>query len=51
MLRRYGWSWRQPADLGQITRAGKRKLQLMQIQNRPHLIDGRLTSTSLITDD
>ncbi|WJV49012.1 transposase [Streptomyces flavofungini] len=37
------------ADLGQITRAVKRRLK--QIQYRPDLVDGCLTSTGLITDD
>ncbi len=36
------------ADLGQLTRAVKRKLK--QIQYRPHLIDGYLTGTGLRTD-
>ncbi|MEV7676764.1 transposase [Streptomyces sp. NPDC088752] len=36
------------ADLGQITRAVKRKLK--QIQYRPHLIDGCLADTDLIMD-
>ncbi|MFF0476489.1 transposase [Streptomyces sp. NPDC004284] len=34
------------ADLGQLTRAVKRKLK--QIQYRPHLADGCLTGTGLI---
>lgn len=37
------------ADLGQIARAVKRRLK--QIQYRPDLVDGCLTSTGLITDD
>ncbi|MFJ9590958.1 hypothetical protein ACIRSD_45885 [Streptomyces acidicola] len=36
------------ADLGQITRAGKRRLK--QIQCRPDLTDGCLAGTCLITD-
>ncbi|MFE3644923.1 transposase [Streptomyces sp. NPDC059169] len=36
------------ADLGQITRAVKRKVK--QIQYRPHLIDGCLAGTDLIMD-
>ncbi|MFH8838085.1 transposase [Streptomyces sp. NPDC017868] len=35
-------------DLGQLTRAVKRKLK--QIQYRPHLVDGCLTGTGLIMD-
>ncbi|MFG2229466.1 hypothetical protein ACGFNX_05515 [Streptomyces sp. NPDC048723] len=37
------------ADLGQITRAVKRRLK--QIQYRPDLVAGCLTSTGLIRDD
>ncbi|MFC8708047.1 transposase [Streptomyces anulatus] len=37
------------ADLGQITRAVKRRLK--QIQYRPDLVDGCLTGTGLSTDD
>lgn len=36
------------ADLGQITRAVKRRLK--QIQYRPDLVDGCLTGTGLIMD-
>ncbi|MFF9654227.1 transposase [Streptomyces sp. NPDC014622] len=36
------------ADLGQITRAVKRRLK--QIQYRPDLVDGCLSDTGLITD-
>jgi transposase len=36
------------ADLGQITRAVKHRLKT--IQYRPHLIDGCLAGTGLITD-
>ncbi|GHD74206.1 hypothetical protein GCM10010317_087010 [Streptomyces mirabilis] len=36
------------ADLGQITRAVKRKLKMLQY--RPHVIDGCLTGTGLVLD-
>ncbi|WP_369387503.1 hypothetical protein AB5J72_07750 [Streptomyces sp. CG1] len=36
------------ADLGQITRAVKRKLKMLQY--RPHLIDGGLAGTGLTLD-
>ncbi|MER5537683.1 transposase [Streptomyces mirabilis] len=36
------------ADLGQITRAVKRKLKMLQY--RTHVIDGRLTGTDLLLD-
>jgi len=35
-------------DLGQITRAVKRKLKVLQY--RPHVIDGCLTGTGVVLD-